>query len=103
MADEAQLIGSWLHSHEEDADGVQVFRPIGYPFPPSRGRDGFTLDADGSAVLGAPGPDDRGRTAGGRWHLDGSTLNLQLATRRASYRVLSVDRSTLSLRPQTDR
>ncbi len=34
------LLGHWIHSHEEDAHGVTVYRRKGYSFPPSRGRRG---------------------------------------------------------------
>jgi hypothetical protein len=29
MAEMPDLIGSWVHSHEEDGDGIEVFRPAG--------------------------------------------------------------------------
>lgn len=103
MAEMPDLIGSWVHSHEEDGDGVQVFRPAGYPFPPSRGRDSFTLEADGRAAIGTPGPDDRGVSAAGHWELSGSALTMQWPHRRADYDVLSVEPAKLSLRPEPDR
>ena len=31
----------WIHSREEDANGLEVYRPEGFDFPPSFGRDGF--------------------------------------------------------------
>src|SRR5262245_50526487 len=33
-----EVFGRWVHSREEDAGGVRVFRPADYQFPPSRGR-----------------------------------------------------------------
>ncbi|MTD15410.1 hypothetical protein GIS00_15845 [Nakamurella sp. YIM 132087] len=74
MTHPAELVGSWVHAHEEDHDGLQVYRPAGTPLPPSRGRSSFTLLADGGAALGSPGPDDRGATADGTWSLTGSVL-----------------------------
>jgi hypothetical protein len=39
------LFKEWLTSYEEDAkDGLLVYRPAGFAFPPSRGRTGFTID-----------------------------------------------------------
>lgn len=35
----------WLHSHEEDTSTERVYRPSSFPFPPSRGRTGFELQA----------------------------------------------------------
>ncbi len=41
--------GRWWHSHEEDGDDEQAFRPDGYAFPVSHGRWGFELNEDHSA------------------------------------------------------
>ena len=78
MADDtASLIGSWTHSHEEDADGLLVYRPASHPFPPSRGRDGFTLAPDGTlnnvGIAAADGSDE----TPGRWRLDNDILRLE--------------------------
>jgi hypothetical protein len=68
----------WVHSHEEDTDGEQVFRPASYAFPPSRGRSALDLRSDGSYGERAPGPTDRPEESGeGRWELDGDTLKLR--------------------------
>jgi hypothetical protein len=63
--------GSWTHSFEEDADGIEVYRPTAtFAFPPSRkGRKVLEFGApagamaQGEATLTsmAPGPDDRPR------------------------------------------
>jgi len=93
------LVGIWIHSHEESRDGAQVYRPGAYPFPPSRGRTSFTLRADGSALTGQPGPDDRGTTADGSWRLDGTVLALRGPEGTARYEVLAADGQHLELRP----
>src|SRR6476659_5830028 len=103
MAEMPDLVGSWVHSHEEDGDGVVVFRPAGYPLPPARGRDSFTLQADGTAAVGTPGPDDRGASDTGRWVISGSALTVHLPHRNSAYDVLSVEPAKLSLRPEPDR
>ncbi|MET0271493.1 MAG: hypothetical protein ABW360_00735 [Phenylobacterium sp.] len=59
----------WIHSHEEDAPGLMVFRPAGWQFPPSRGRKSFELRPGGDLVATAPGPTDRTGSANGRWNL----------------------------------
>lgn len=47
----ANIFGQrWLHSHEEDTATEMVFRPATYLFGPSRGRTGFELRPDGSAL-----------------------------------------------------
>ena len=103
MAEMPDLVGSWVHAHEEDGHGVVVFRPAGYPLPPARGRDSFTLQADGTAAVGTPGPDDRGASDTGRWVMSGSALTVHLPHRHAAYDVLSVEPAKLSLRPEPDR
>lgn len=65
--------GSWTHSFEEDADGIEVYRPTAtFAFPPSRkGRKVLEFGApagamaQGAATLTsmAPGPDDRPRAS----------------------------------------
>lgn len=66
------LLRPWGHSREEDGDGIEVWRPAGYPFPLSRGRDWFELREDGSALFSGPGPDDRSRATPGSWRTTGS-------------------------------
>ncbi len=68
--DPSILVGHWVHSHEEDTADTRVFRPGSRGFPPSRGRQGFELDADGTLVERGPGPVDRTVTRAGTWHLD---------------------------------
>lgn len=63
--------GSWTHSFEEDADGIEVYRPTAtFAFPPSRkGRkvlqfdtgSGMPESASATLTSMAPGPDDRPR------------------------------------------
>lgn len=44
----AQLAGKvWLHSFEEDEEGLWVYRPNTYDFAPSRGRTGFSVEPGG--------------------------------------------------------
>ena len=62
-----QLLGHWVHSHEEDSGDLRVYRPAGYAFPPARGRRGFELLPDGAYVAHGPGPTDKPTSAPGRW------------------------------------
>lgn len=51
MPDELrELVGKWLHSHEEDTKTEKVYRRSGFGFPPSRGREGYEFRADHSAT-----------------------------------------------------
>ncbi|MEV0388887.1 hypothetical protein [Nonomuraea sp. NPDC050643] len=62
------IIGSWLHSFEEDTGTTAVYRPHDHPFPPARRvRRGLEFRADGTFVELRPGPDDRPRPVTGRW------------------------------------
>lgn len=58
---DALLGGNWTHSFEEDANGIEVFRPSNsFPFPPSRRpRQTLEFTSGGQASIGTPGPDDR--------------------------------------------
>lgn len=93
------VVGQWAHSHEDDHDGVQVFRPARYPFPPARGRTAFTLQSDGNAVTGQPGPVDRGESVVGTWDFTGTVLTIRGQGRTTDYAVLTADPDRLQLRP----
>jgi hypothetical protein len=67
---------SWLHSHEEDTATTTVYRPAGFPFPPSRGRRGFHLQPGGILAARNPGPTDQPVTTAGTWKLTGDQLEL---------------------------
>jgi hypothetical protein len=97
----AALAKTWVHSHEEDKGGVQVFRPADYAFPPARGRDALHLEADGSLVKSIPGPDDRTSTQpAGSWKVHGKNLVLQQQGGTSKeYAIERVDPDKLLLRP----
>ena len=64
------LIGSWRHSHEEDSAEGLVYRPASFAFPPSRGRHGFELRKDGTAVDAAIAPADGNVASPATWTVD---------------------------------
>ena len=100
MTDVSDVIGAWSHSHEEDHEGVQVFRPADRELPPSRGRSSFTLGPDSTAVAETPGPLDSGLTTdGGTWKLEGDVLSVDCPGWSATYEVLAADPDHLELRP----
>jgi hypothetical protein len=96
------VVGRWTHVHEEDHDGLQVFRPAGTDLPPARGRTSLRLDAGGDATAGYPGPDDRGVTDDGSWSLSGDLLTVTGAAGTTTYQVVSVEADRLELRPLPD-
>lgn len=62
------LIGrTWLLSYEESKDGVEVYRPATYAFPPSRGRTGFSFDSNGEFTQLAIAPTDGHEVHKGKW------------------------------------
>ena len=67
--DTAALSGSWVHSHEEDSAGQNVYRPQSFKFPPSRGRSGFDLEPDGTLLEHGPDATDRTASRPGTWEL----------------------------------
>lgn len=62
-----EIIGIWLHSHEEDTESTTIFRPRHYNFPRTRWRDALELIPDGTCIWHGSGPDDRGQAIPGRW------------------------------------
>jgi lipocalin-like protein len=94
----AALHGRWVHSHEEDAGGEQVFRPASFPFPPSRGRRTFELRGDGSYAGTVPGPTDKPEPGAGTWKLSGDELELSGDGSTESFHVVSAEPDRLVLR-----
>ena len=74
--DADSLVRNWRHSHEEDSGDNMVFRPLSFPFPPSRGRRGFDLAAGGAMTMFGPGPDDRSNARRGSWAVRQDSLVL---------------------------
>src|SRR4051794_13969885 len=102
----SELFQHWIHSREEDSDGIEVYRPEGFPFPPSFGRDGFEMHRDGRFVQDDIGPADGTVQVEGRWE--------QVAARRVAvsfdqqptvrpgytFDIVDVDRAGLRIRRQ---
>jgi hypothetical protein len=100
--DRKSLAQKWVHSHEEDTPNETVFRPASYTLPPSRGRQAFQLDPQGTLLSFGPGPDDRTVQNEGRWELDRDD-RLHLRPERAAaatMQVLSVGPDKLVVKRQ---
>lgn len=63
------IVGKWKHSHEEDVGKFQIYRPSGYNFPLSRGREGFEIIADGTFILYRISPNDSMDKMEGKWRM----------------------------------
>ena len=62
-----EIIGIWLHCHEEDTASTMIFRPRDYPLRPARWRDAIEFRVDGTCIWHGSSPDDRGQAIPGRW------------------------------------
>ncbi|MDN3024038.1 hypothetical protein [Streptomyces sp. S.PB5] len=96
-----ELIGTWVHSYEEDSPGVTVYRPAGYPFPPARGRRGLEFAADGTFTERPIGRGDAPGRRTGRWapaDPEGHRLALDLPGANRRLEVLHVDDQVLKVR-----
>jgi len=73
---EGQVVGRWVHVHEEDTEDEMVFRPADTELPPARGRMGFELREDGSFAEAGLGARDVPEEATGSWVLEGDLITL---------------------------
>lgn len=99
---EEVLCQHWIHSHEEDTGSEMVFRPASFKLPPSRGRKGFELRADGVLIATGIGPTDRPEESRGIWKLENmSHLAFYSTSRSEPTRVMeisSVDKDRLVIK-----
>ncbi len=58
---------TWIHSYEEDANNIKVYRPSTYKFPLSRGRGGFEIKKNGHFIHHGIGSTDRTTKVNGNW------------------------------------
>ena len=92
----------WIHSREEDAEDVRVYRPSDYKFPPSRGREGFEIKENGEFIQYGIGPTDAPEKIIGTWTIAGENqiiVSLEVP-RQNSYtmEVVSCDERLLKVR-----
>jgi hypothetical protein len=98
------LANKWGHSHEEDAAGVQVYRPHTFDFPVARGRDWFEFKKDGTYIQHDIAPADGNIALPGTWKQDpdhAGSLLIELKNKpEASYRleILELTKEVLKFR-----
>jgi hypothetical protein len=63
----AALFKHWIHSFEESTDNEDVYRPVGFDFPPAFARRGLEIKENGEFVLHAIGPADGTVEVPGYW------------------------------------
>jgi hypothetical protein len=62
----------WIHSREEDANDVQVYRPSDFNFPLSRRpRTAFEISKNGIIIEYGIAPDDTRKPLEGNWTIEG--------------------------------
>jgi hypothetical protein len=95
------LFRRWMHSREEDAGDLRVYRPEGYDLPPARGRRGLEFRPDGELVVYGPGPADKPQAEPGRWEPAGerrARVRLPAAGEPRELEIVSVEPDRLTLR-----
>jgi len=97
------LVGRWFHSHEEDAEGLQVYRPASYKFPPARGRRGYEFRDGGELVYLGIARTDGAEPMAGAWALDAGD-RLRISVKNANVQpvalqVVSCSAEMLKVRP----
>jgi hypothetical protein len=103
MADlQTCLLGHWIHSHEEDTQGLMVFRPASYTFPPSRGRIGYDFCKGGELIYYGIGRADGSEQFSGSWVMEGpDRIRIKVDSERLEpfvLQVVSCDGQTLKVR-----
>jgi hypothetical protein len=71
-----EVYENWAHSHKEDTEEVEVYRPRSFDFRPSWPRPGFEIKENGEFQEYVPADDDRGVVPGrlGRWWIAGQNI-----------------------------
>jgi hypothetical protein len=65
-----ELFQNWVHSFEEDSDGITVYRTAKYAFPPARGRAGIEFEPDETFIDWAIAPADGTKAITGHWRVE---------------------------------
>jgi hypothetical protein len=90
------LTRAWVHAHEQDHDGLQVFKPLGTALPPSRGRRILDLSHAEKMTLTKPDASDRSTTREAHWQLADDRLSLSSdSSDETHYRIESLNRDEL--------
>lgn len=97
-----EIVGTWLHAHEEDTGTEAVYRPGDYDFPPARGRRGYEFRADYTcSSIGISARDGSTRTSCTWKMTKGAEPEITLTYsdgREEVVRLVSVDADRLVLR-----
>lgn len=90
---------TWVHVFEEDTADGAVYRSEDDAIPLSRRpRERLEIDADGSARIFAPGPDDRLTEQRATWREDGGALVVRARAGGPELRIVARSPSRLVVR-----
>ena len=96
----SSAFGRWQHSHEEDTNETEVYRPEDHSLPLSRGRKGFKIGKDGEFIELSIAPTDGINKTTGQWEvLKNNTLRIILGDGR-SYKmdIVTADKDILEIK-----
>jgi hypothetical protein len=92
------LVNLWIHSKEEDTVDTKVYRPKTFQLPPSRGRTGFELAADGNLRMHGVASNDKRHVGEGTWqYKDGHLTFSPDGEDGQSFKVVSLEPDKLVL------
>ncbi len=93
---------TWLHSHEDDRGDTINYRPNSYDFPPSRGRTGFLIEANGTIRQYDIAPTDGLEEHLGKWNMrNEKTMEITFPDKKATdyeVEILSAEPSLLKVK-----
>jgi hypothetical protein len=68
-SDRSLIQKHWVHYHEGDTPGTQVFKPFDFDFPLSRGREAYHFQSNGKLTFYRIAPNDLIEPSNGKWTL----------------------------------
>jgi hypothetical protein len=93
------FVTRWVHLFEEDTADGEVYAPEDGPIPLARRpRERLKLEADGSATLFMPGPDDRPAPRPARWSWEENGIVVRADGGGAALRVVQQSPTRLVIR-----
>ena len=88
----------WIHSHEEDQNDIRNYHTSDFDFPPSRGRERFSLNPNGELEYIPISPNDEPIKYNGTWEIQGSLLRLEYNQSTIEYKIIEISNKTLKLK-----
>ncbi|MDJ1506850.1 hypothetical protein [Xanthocytophaga agilis] len=102
------LYQKWVNSFEDEkGDGIEVYRPEGYAFPPARGRKAIKFQKEGMVVRFDIGPADGQKIVMGQWERTkfGNTMKVTVQGAESGVyflEVISVSKDILKVKRKSE-